>query len=71
MKVQRRVDGQWILYAQYMNKGYTKSNTIIYLKKDGTTGTDTQTVWTEAGRLFIHGMIQNEYKRATASFASC
>jgi prophage antirepressor-like protein len=53
-RIQRKVDGQWVLYAQYLNEGFTKPHTVPFLKPDGTTGTNTQTVWTEKGRKFIH-----------------
>ena len=56
MRVQRKVDGQWILYAQYLDKGYAKSHTVPYVKSNGETGTNTQTVWTEKGRQFIHSL---------------
>ena len=56
MKVQRKVDGQWMLYNQYVGNGYTKAHTTTYTKKDETTGTNTQTVWTEKGRAFIHSL---------------
>lgn len=54
--VQRKVDKQWILYAKYLDKQFVKSNTVPYPKKDGTTGTNTETVWTEKGRQFIHSL---------------
>lgn len=56
MRVQRKVDGQWVLYAQYLSENYAKSHTVPYPKTDGTTGTNTTTVWTEKGRKFIHGL---------------
>jgi phage antirepressor YoqD-like protein len=59
MKVQRKVDGQWMLYNQYVGNGYTKAHTTTYTKTDGTTGTNTQTVWTEKGREFIHGLFKS------------
>ena len=49
-----RQSGQWILYAKYQDKGYTKTRTHHYTHSDGTTGTNTITVWTEAGRAFVH-----------------
>ena len=55
-RIQRKVDGQWILYAQYLDKGYAKSHTVPYVKSNGETGTNTQTVWTEKGRQFIHSL---------------
>ncbi len=55
--VQYRQSGQWLLYAHYHNKGYTKARTHTYPKSDGRTGTILTTVWTEAGRMFIHSLI--------------
>jgi phage antirepressor YoqD-like protein len=52
--------GQWFLYAKYHNKGYTKPRTHHYPKSDGTTGTNTYTVWTELGRKFIHELIEKQ-----------
>ena len=47
-------DKHWILYQKYADKGYTKTRTFTYTKEDGSTGTSIETVWTEAGRNFIH-----------------
>jgi phage antirepressor YoqD-like protein len=52
--------GQWMLYAKYQGKGYTGSRTHHYNHDDGTGGTNTITVWTEAGRKFIHELIKNK-----------
>jgi len=57
-KVIRKVDGQWILFQPYLGKGYTKAHTVTYQKSDGTTGTNTTTVWTEQGRKFIHDLFK-------------
>ncbi|MDR0572891.1 MAG: phage antirepressor KilAC domain-containing protein [Tannerella sp.] len=50
--------GQWILYAKYQDKGYTKTRTHHYTHSDGTTGTNTITVWTEKGRAFVHQIMK-------------
>jgi len=50
--------GQWLLYAKYQDKGYAKPRTHHYTKSDGSTGTNTITVWTESGREFIHSLLQ-------------
>jgi phage antirepressor YoqD-like protein len=50
--------GQWILYAKYQDKGYTKTRTHHYTHSDGTTGTNTITVWTEKGRAFVHELMK-------------
>ena len=68
--VQYKIDGQWLLYSKYQDKGYTKSCTII----DRTGETRLQTKWTQKGRLFIYEMlktvgilpnIEREVKRVT------
>lgn len=59
--VHYKQNGQWILYAQYSNKGYTKSVTRTFTRSDGTTGSQLQTVWTEKGREFIYHLLnQNQ-----------
>jgi prophage antirepressor-like protein len=52
--------GQWILYAKYQDRGYTKTRTHHYTHSDGTTGTNTITVWTESGRAFIHSLFDRQ-----------
>lgn len=46
--------GQWMLTAKYSGKGYTKYRTTHFARFDGSVGTNTITVWTEAGRAFLH-----------------
>ena len=55
----RNVNGQWLLYSEHMNKGYTKSETIIMKRKDGTDKAITTTKWTQKGRLKIHNILTN------------
>ena len=57
-----RQSGQWILYARYQGKGYTRTRTHHYHHSDGTTGTNAITVWTEKGRAFVHGLMNKEGK---------
>ena len=58
-RVVRKVGGQWILYIEHMNKGYTKSETMTVKKKDGTDKVVASTKWTQKGRLFIHNLLEN------------
>lgn len=51
--------GQWLLTAKYSELGYTKPRTHQYTRSDGTTGTNTVTVWTEKGRQFLHELRDN------------
>nr|DAJ23104.1 MAG TPA: antirepressor protein [Caudoviricetes sp.] len=57
-RVIRKVGGQWILYAEHMNKGYTKSETITVKKKNGTEKVVPNTKWTQKGRIFVHNLLE-------------
>lgn len=58
-RVQHKVGGQWILYKNHMNKGYTKSQTIDITRTDGRPDTKMNTKWTQKGRLFIHELLED------------
>lgn len=58
-RVQHKVGGQWILYKNHMNKGYTKSQTINITRSDGRPDTKMNTKWTQKGRLFIHELLED------------
>ena len=51
------VNGQWILYKRWMNKGFTKSETINVPRADGSTKVVMNTKWTQKGRLKIHEIL--------------
>lgn len=55
-----RQSGQWMIASKYSGKGFTKTRTHQYVKSDGTSGTNTITVWTEKGREFIHKLINQK-----------
>ena len=57
LKVQFKQNGQWLLYADYQDKGYTKTITREHLDHLGNIRTSQQTVWTETGRRFIHKLL--------------
>ena len=57
-RVIRKVGGQWILYVEHMNKGYTKSETITVKRKNGTEKVVPNTKWTQKGRLFVHNLLE-------------
>lgn len=52
--IQRKVGGQWILYAKYLPCGYVQSDTIPIEHKDGSSGSVMHTKWTQKGRLFLY-----------------
>lgn len=53
----RKVNGQWLLYKEHMNKGYTESNTYTYTTFLGIERTAITTYWTQKGRLKIHEIL--------------
>lgn len=56
--IQYKQNGTWLLYHKYQNKGFTKTKTHSFIDSGGLTQTSMQTVWTEAGRLFIHSVMK-------------
>ena len=58
MHIQRRVNGQWILYNEFMGKGYVHSRTISFLRKDGRPDVRMCTEWTQRGRLFLYNALK-------------
>lgn len=63
MKVQYKQGGTWLLYHKYQDKGYTKTETHTYTDSNGQTRTSMLTVWTEAGRLFIHELFKKQLQK--------
>jgi prophage antirepressor-like protein len=49
---------QWMLYCEYADKGLAQNRTFHYQDSKGKAQTQTQMVWTERGRLFIHTMVR-------------
>lgn len=60
LHVQYKQSGQWLLYAEYHDKGYTHSKTIDITRKDGTPDVTMETKWTQKGRLFIYELLKSE-----------
>lgn len=61
LKIQYKTsDGQWVLYAKYCGKGYTKNrkSTPFQHKSTGKWETKNTTVWTEAGQRFIYEQLK-------------
>ena len=60
LKIQYKVSGQWVLYAEYQSDGYAHSRTIDITRSDGRADVVMQTEWTQKGRLFLY----DELKKA-------
>lgn len=58
MRIQRKVNGQWILYGELMGKGYVHSRTISFFHSDGRPDTRMSTEWTQRGRLFLYDALK-------------
>ena len=58
MRIQRKVNGQWILYSNFMSRGYVSSNTITFYHRDGLPDVRLCTVWTQKGRLFLYNALK-------------
>lgn len=57
-RIQFYQSGQWMLYHEYADKGLSQNRTFHYQDSKGRAQTQTQMVWTERGRLFIHTMVK-------------
>ena len=57
-KVQYKLGDTWLLYAEYADKGYTKSETVSYKGKNGDDHSKVHTKWTQKGRLFIYELMK-------------
>lgn len=58
--IQRKVNGQWILYAPYMSKGYVHSKSVNIRHSDGRPDVIMNTEWTQRGRLFIYETLKRK-----------
>ena len=58
MRIQRKINGQWILYSEFMGKGYVHSRTISFNHADGRPDTKMYSEWTQRGRLFLYDVLK-------------
>mgnify|MGYP002765589455 FL=1 len=56
LKVQYKTNNCWVLYQDYADKGYTKTNTYVVVKGMSVI----HTYWTQAGRLFLYNLLKNK-----------
>lgn len=58
MRIQHKVNGQWLLYAEYLSKGYVHSETINVKHNNGRTEIKLFTRWRQSGRLFLYNKLK-------------
>lgn len=56
--VQYKRGGQWLLYADYQDKGYTVTKTNMIPHSDGTLKAHPETLWTQRGRVFLFKLLE-------------
>lgn len=54
MGIQYSLNGQWILYAKYKDKGFVSSRAIDIVRADGRPDIVLHTEWTQTGRKFLY-----------------
>lgn len=59
LRIQRKVNGQWILYRKHQGKGYIDSKTTVLKMRNGKLKTVINTVWTQKGRLFLYNKLKD------------
>lgn len=60
LKVQYKVNKQWILTKKYKGQGYVKSKTFEVPKKEGGTKVVMDTRWTQKGRVMLYNLLKEE-----------
>lgn len=59
-KVQYKVNGTWVLYEKYQNKGYVGTKTASFSSSDGYDCSRESTYWTQKGRMFIYDLLKKD-----------
>ena len=54
MRIQHKVRGQWILFAQFLEGVYVHSRAVDITRKDGQHDVKYNTEWTTKGRIFLY-----------------
>lgn len=54
MRIQHKVRGQWILFAQFLECGYVHSRAVDIVRSDGRHDVKYNTEWTTKGRIFLY-----------------
>ena len=58
LRVQHKVNDQWILYSPYITMGYMHSKPVEITKHDGQKMVKYNSEWTQKGRLFLYNLLK-------------
>ena len=58
LRIQRKVNKQWVLYSKYMGKGYIGSRTSGFVDSKGIARTSITTTWKQKGRKFLYEVLK-------------
>lgn len=60
LHIQYKQSGQWLLYSEHQNKGWTHSKTINITRSDGRDDVVMETKWTQKGRLALYDLLKKK-----------
>lgn len=60
LKIQFKQSNQWLLYREHQCNGYTHSQTVDIVHRDGRPDIKMNTKWTQKGRLFIYNTLKEK-----------
>lgn len=58
--IQHKVADQWVLYRQYLDKGYVNSEPVTITHNDGSQTIKYNTKWTQRGRFFLYDFLKSK-----------
>lgn len=58
--IQHKVSDQWVLYRQYLDKGYVNSEPVTITHNDGKQTIKYNTKWTQKGRFFLYEFLKEK-----------